>query len=447
MPYRVLQAVGLAALTTCLVAIYFRQQKLSAIHIHLNTHEMEHRDVIPGDKQKTTVKALPALAEPWGSHHMFLRQAPYDPCPKQFIEGTWTSKRSMGNATLPLTLEAQREIHEHQHPPDCSKAKYLVYAVHPNGIGAVFHVTGVALHLALDLGRVFVEQSGTFLTGHPKCNGKDTLDSCYFLPFSGCRPTEEQMKSAVTISFEDENLLVQPGADPTTLHANAAVVIATHGALVKIRAAAPRRFQARLSATAMDPKKHYYWWRAQSVAYMLRPRPEVLADLEERRSRLLAGPTPLPGCISVHVRHGDKGVEAEVFEDKMYDEIAAKLRALAPSYFTDQLFVSTEDPETINYFVNQTNGKWHTGYTAGVPRKPDRHRPNLAYMAEIGYYEEMLNSLLNLDLALECSGFVGSIFSNWVRLIDELRATMRCKANAVFADVHYQNPHEMDVNW
>ncbi len=30
-------------------------------------------------------------------------------------------------------------------------------------------------------------------------------------------------------------------------------------------------------------------------------------------------------------------------------------------------------------------------------------------------YDSMLNTLLELDLALECSGFVGSIDSHWVR--------------------------------
>ncbi|GIL89204.1 hypothetical protein Vretimale_18609 [Volvox reticuliferus] len=436
MPYRLLQAVGLAALTTCIFAIYFRQQKLSAIHLQLKNHTVHHQGIKAENSGQTASKVLPTLAEPWGSHHMYIRPGPYDPCPKQFIEGTWTSQRSMGNATLPFTLEAQREIYENQHPPDCSKAKYLIYSVGPNGIGAVFHVTGVALHLALDVGRVFVEAPTTFLTHSPQCKGKPTLDSCYFLPFGGCKPTKAQMDNAVSLSYRD----VKEGAV-----IDAPVVIASHELLVRFRAEAPKRFLSRLQTTAMDPKKYYYWWRAQSVTYMLRLRPEVLQDLEQRRKRFLSGPTPAPGCISVHVRHGDKGVEATVFEDRVYDETAAQVRALDPSYFLNQLFVSTEDPETIDYFVNKT--KWSTGYTSGVPRKPDRHKANLAYMADIGYYEEMLNSLLNLDLALECWAFVGSIYSNWVRLIDELRATIRCKANAVFADVHYKNPHQMDVNW
>jgi hypothetical protein len=44
-----------------------------------------------------------------------------------------------------------------------------------------------------------------------------------------------------------------------------------------------------------------------------------------------------------------------------------------------------------------------------------RSIPNAEYMRQHGYAEEMLNGLLNLDLALECDGFVSSIASNWAR--------------------------------
>jgi hypothetical protein len=60
---------------------------------------------------------------------------------------------------------------------------------------------------------------------------------------------------------------------------------------------------------------------------------------------------------------------------------------------------------------------------------------------------EYLRSLMNLDLSLQCDGFVGSFFSNWQRVIDEMRVTVRCKANAVYMDAHYKTPAEMDFNW
>ena len=82
--------------------------------------------------------------------------------------------------------------------------------------------------------------------------------------------------------------------------------------------------------------------------------------------------------------------------------------------------------------------------------RPDRGVSNLSYMARHGYSEEMLDCLLNLDLSLSCDGFVASFYSNWSRLIEELRATVRCKAHRVFLDVDAQLMHRqggLDLNW
>ncbi len=149
------------------------------------------------------------------------------------------------------------------------------------------------------------------------------------------------------------------------------------------------RFVERLKTTSIQPDKYYYWWRAQAAAYLIRPKPEVLAEIEDRTKwvrawagcgrvrrprrlqssmkwyrkvvtvcmcpvlsrlsndvmrvstgtvarhvvkqccwsmgphpcrRTLYGPAPGPGCISIHVRHGDKGVESEVFENQVGNE-------------------------------------------------------------------------------------------------------------------------------
>lgn len=59
-------------------------------------------------------------------------------------------------------------------------------------------------------------------------------------------------------------------------------------------------------------------------------------------------------------------------------------------------------------------------------------------MQKHGYHEELLDGLLNLDLALQCDGFVSSFTSNWARLIEELRSTVRCKAGSMYVDVDPQ---------
>eukprot|EP00882_Tetradesmus_deserticola_P020017 GHRQ01021569.1.p1 GENE.GHRQ01021569.1~~GHRQ01021569.1.p1 ORF type:complete len:150 (-),score=25.84 GHRQ01021569.1:688-1137(-) len=99
-----------------------------------------------------------------------------------------------------------------------------------------------------------------------------------------------------------------------------------------------------------------------------------------------------------------------------------------------QLFITTEDPRTLAYFTNSS--RWLTSYTY-MKEEESGGRDDTEY----------LRSLLNLDLSLQCDGFAGSFFSNWQRLIVEMRVTVRCRANAVYVDAHYKTPAEMDFNW
>jgi hypothetical protein len=71
-------------------------------------------------------------------------------------------------------------------------------------------------------------------------------------------------------------------------------------------------------------------------------------------------------------------------------------------------------------------------------------------MKQHGYHEELLDGLLNLDLALQCDGFVSSFSSNWARLIEELRSTVRCKAGSAYVDVDPMlslNSTPLQGNW
>ena len=61
-------------------------------------------------------------------------------------------------------------------------------------------------------------------------------------------------------------------------------------------------------------------------------------------------------------------------------------------------------------------------------------------MLQVGPSNEFLWSLLNLQLALEADAWVGTLTSNWCRLIDELRSTVRCKAEFPYADAQLDKP-------
>lgn len=87
------------------------------------------------------------------------------------------------------------------------------------------------------------------------------------------------------------------------------------------------------------------------------------------RAKLRGAPLA-PGCVTVFVRHGDKGKEAKLYEDFQYEDALKQLHTLEPS-LTRQVFLSTDDPVTVQYFTNVTRS-WKTTYV-DMPRKPDRY--------------------------------------------------------------------------
>lgn len=214
--------------------------------------------------------------------------------------------------------------------------------------------------------------------------------------------------------------------------------------------AVPRQFKALLGASPIRPDRWYYWWRAQSAAYIVRPNARSRNEIEAHKRRAFAGERIQPGTISVHVRHGDKYVESALVEDGVYLRVAEDMyqaqQNLSSVAQTERLrpriFLSTEDPQTVTAF--NAAAEWDVQVTDVV--REASVTSTLAHAATIGPYEEMLNSLMSLDLALQSDGFVGTLSSNWCRLIDELRATVRCKAHAPYLDAQ-QNQSPYDVDW
>ena len=104
------------------------------------------------------------------------------------------------------------------------------------------------------------------------------------------------------------------------------------------------------------------------------------------------------------------------------------------------IYLSTEDPETIDVFANLSNFNppWEVFWQED-DREPYRVRSTAPFHESVaeqrGWHKEVVSALSNLDLNLQCQGFVAQLSSNWARVIDELRSTVRCKANRPFLDV------------
>lgn len=206
----------------------------------------------------------------------------------------------------------------------------------------------------------------------------------------------------------------------------------------------PHMFHSLLQRGGVS-NKFFYWWRAQSSAYLIRPTLRTLNELDRRREAVFQGQRIKPGTISVHVRHGDKWKESKLEDDATFLRAAEALlmHDIGP-ILQRRIFLSTEDPHTVHFFTQLSN--WRVQYTNVTRDASDPNTGPEQFAARIGWDEEFLNSLLSLQLALECDGFVGAMTSNWNRLIDELRSTVRCKYHRVFVDV-VQGFHVKDYNW
>lgn len=156
-----------------------------------------------------------------------------------------------------------------------------------------------------------------------------------------------------------------------------------------------------------------------------------------------------PGSVAVHVRHGDKFIEVKQLPFKRYLEETERLAAgdqdilvLEPALASSSrtfafpeeafasrvMFISTEDPDVIfeaMALARQKQKPWTVAFT-------QENRSNDILMDMVmrkGAGKATLESLLNLELALEADAWVCTLQSNWCQLVDELRMTIAGKAS------------------
>ena len=131
-------------------------------------------------------------------------------------------------------------------------------------------------------------------------------------------------------------------------------------------------------------------------------------------------------------RHGDKGIEARLVRLDDFMKAATQLQTTVPD-LQRRIFISTEDPSVVAS-SSKYSKEWDVLYT-----KVDRENlPGFARLAKFGGVEDMLNSLMNLQLAVECDAWICTLSSNWCRLIDALRSVVAGKADRPYVDIGFR---------
>lgn len=339
------------------------------------------------------------------------------------------------------TASAQARIWQHQHPSDPSLcrsshgvhgAKFLVARTGPlngHGIGSLIHILASNLGLAMSLGRILVLDPGdgnVFATDRPSTGfcGNTTSFECFLMPLSSCSMADALAHNPSKLDWHTPSR----AEDPTLAEERTLQTIGENFKHV------PPQLQDLANCSAVPPEKHWYWWRAQATAYLVRLNPKAQAEVRRRIGMYMPAFIP-PGTISTHVRHGDKGIEMRLLAAEDFLAAAELTAARLPLLLGRQVFVSTEDPEVLAAAAAWTrHNDWSVYATSN-------QRANVAIydlVERFGGVNEMLNSLMNLELALRCDAWVCTLGSNWCSLIDELRSTTARKAHQPYVDIGFR---------
>jgi hypothetical protein len=327
-----------------------------------------------------------------------------------------------------------------------------------NGIGSILHVSGFHLAVALEKGRVFMwsEVAGEEWTDPTTCGDKANWE-CHFQAPSNCSRAHLRAGSS--------------GGGGSAGAANYQEVEMHHSLMGVASPTVPAALSAllRSEAPGMSEAEMKYWWRGQSVAYLMRFNHDTVREVRRMRkdpslvvvapdNRTLVAassssssssssvrvPFP-PGLVHAHVRHGDKYTEMTLQGTARYLAAAQALVITQPTAFRRILFVSTEDEAVLSEAQDAAKDGWSIVHS-------DIKRSNSGPLAQVldlgkdraGYTTR--THLLQLLMSLECDAWIGTRGSNWNRLIDELRCIWVDKCKQPYVEVGTPESW-VDYNW
>jgi hypothetical protein len=92
------------------------------------------------------------------------------------------------------------------------------------------------------------------------------------------------------------------------------------------------------------------------------------------------------------------------------------LRAQMSDTLKRRLLVTTENLHTVTWFANVSrHSDWAVRFTDGIVHTPALDQLEDDVNGRSAISPDVLHMLMNLDLALEADGFVGTFTSNWCR--------------------------------
>jgi len=163
---------------------------------------------------------------------------------------------------------------------------------------------------------------------------------------------------------------------------------------------------------------------------MVRPNRRALTAMAYFDRMVENGLPPEGEAVCAHVRHGDKKREMHLHSINEYLMRASELTTEPPGPGR-HLFVVTGDPRVIDDLRSEKySGSWAFHWL-----KENLTGKGFYFQSDEVSASRVLKDLTTLRISSRCRSFIGTIESNWSRLIQELRDTVGLRNGFLMFDL------------
>jgi len=184
------------------------------------------------------------------------------------------------------------------------------------------------------------------------------------------------------------------------------------------------------------PKGSRFWWRMQTVSFLLRPSPALEAQLRLVKAALRLPPS----YIAMHIRHGDSCMHATIssFRPKCvpFDVYLERAIEMSNLYNVKHVYLATDDPQVAAAASREQRLEF---FQLDFDRSVLEGDWFLEFRSQLGLadaFEITQSALIDLFLLSQGNFFVGSFASHFSRLAFELMVA-RLGFFPPFASVDY----------
>lgn len=290
------------------------------------------------------------------------------------------------------TKQVQKLIYTNQYPKNCFDRNFIVIYRFENsgaGIGAMLHNIAGILGYGLDKNKTIIYYPNSFsILSSSNSFAKAGLD-CFFEEITNCSFSANEIDSNHK-KFEKISIT------------NYSKFFYT-----------PNSILPWIKKTATPLNLFNFYWKIQATFFLVRFNENMKVKLNDLRYKYLINPKDQYD-VAINVRHGDKYLEMKLINTQDYVFALELLYKMLGRKLL--VFISSDEESAIQYLLMMDRKKYEISYI-------NKKRPSTGYNMKTlknGFNNSLL-SYADLTESIKAKYLIGTLSSNWNRLILELR--------------------------